>query len=195
MAESDTLAPWAEIVPDAELMTVDDLLTLPDDGWQYELVDGRLVHPTPYADVNAVLHDFLARIRLILGERFRGMYLDGSLALGDFAPHSSDIDFVVTTDAQLSDDLFMALRDMHARFDASGSPWATEIEAVYIPRDALRRDNPAPAAGGSQRKTPPVAGGWPDGATAHAMIAMSHITKIYRMGEQEVHALTMAQVG
>jgi hypothetical protein len=34
MAESDTLAPWAEIVPDAELMTVDDLLTLPDDGWQ-----------------------------------------------------------------------------------------------------------------------------------------------------------------
>ena len=115
------------------------------------------LHPTPYADVNAVLHDFLARIHLILGARFRGMYLDGSLALGDFAPHSSDIDFVVTTDAQLSDGLFMALRDMHARFDTSGSPWATEVEAVYIPQDALRRDNPAPAAGGSQRKTPPVA--------------------------------------
>jgi Uma2 family endonuclease len=44
MAEAhETLAPWAEIVPDAEPMTVDDLLTLPDDGWQYELVDGRLV--------------------------------------------------------------------------------------------------------------------------------------------------------
>src|SRR5437870_3908143 len=36
MAESEALAPWAEIVPDAEPMTVDDLLTLPDDGWQYE---------------------------------------------------------------------------------------------------------------------------------------------------------------
>ena len=100
------------------------------------------LHPTPYADVNTVLHDFLARIRLILGERFRGMYLDGSLALGDFDPHSSDIDFVVTTDAQLSDGLFLALRDMHARFDASGSPWPTEVEAVYIPQDALRRDTP-----------------------------------------------------
>ncbi len=55
------------------------------------------LHPTPYADVNAVLSDFLARIRLILGDRFRGMYLDGSLALGDFNPQSSDIDFVVTT--------------------------------------------------------------------------------------------------
>jgi Domain of unknown function (DUF4111)/Nucleotidyltransferase domain len=103
------------------------------------------LHPTPYADVNTVLHDLLARIRLILGERFRGMYLDGSLALGDFDPHSSDIDFVVTTDnTQLSDALFLALRDMHARFDASGSPWATEVEAVYIPQDSLRRDNPVP---------------------------------------------------
>ena len=46
MAEAhEILAPWAEIVPDAEPMTVADLLTLPDDGWQYELLDGRLVCP------------------------------------------------------------------------------------------------------------------------------------------------------
>jgi len=99
-------------------------------------------HPTPYPDVNAVLRDFLARIQAILGGHFLGMYLDGSLALGDFDPHSSDIDFVVVTDAALSDSLFVALRDMHARFDASGSPWATEVEAIYILRDALRRYDP-----------------------------------------------------
>jgi Uma2 family endonuclease len=40
---SDTLAPWAEIVHNAGPMTVDDLLALPDDGWQYELVEGVLV--------------------------------------------------------------------------------------------------------------------------------------------------------
>jgi Uma2 family endonuclease len=39
----DTLAPWAELVPDKGRMTVDELLELPDDGWMYELVDGRLV--------------------------------------------------------------------------------------------------------------------------------------------------------
>jgi hypothetical protein len=44
MAEAhETLAPWAEIVPNTGPMTVDDLLTLPDGGWHYELVDGRLV--------------------------------------------------------------------------------------------------------------------------------------------------------
>lgn len=38
------LAPWAEPVPDAPYpMTVAQMQALPDDEWQYELVDGRLV--------------------------------------------------------------------------------------------------------------------------------------------------------
>lgn len=44
----ETLAPWAEIVPDAPYpMTVDDVLALPDDEWMYELVEGRLVRMPP----------------------------------------------------------------------------------------------------------------------------------------------------
>lgn len=43
----DSPAPWAELVPDGEPMTVDDLLRLPDDGWHYELVEGRLVRMPP----------------------------------------------------------------------------------------------------------------------------------------------------
>jgi Uma2 family endonuclease len=42
--KQDTLAPWAESVPDAPFpMTHDMLLALPDDGWSYEVVEGRLV--------------------------------------------------------------------------------------------------------------------------------------------------------
>jgi len=108
-------------------------------------MDTSPLHPTPYADVNAVLREFLSNIQAIVGDYFRAMYLDGSLALSDFALHSSDIDFVVVTDAELSDALFAALRDMHACFDAGGSPWATEVEAVYIPRDDLRRHAPVRA--------------------------------------------------
>lgn len=40
---SDTLAPWAEIVPTRGPTTVDDLLARPDDGWRYEVVEGVLV--------------------------------------------------------------------------------------------------------------------------------------------------------
>ena len=102
----------------------------------------ELLHPTPYADVNAVLHDFLIRIQAILGKHLRGMYLSGSLALGDFDPRSSDLDLVVVTEDALSHDLFVALRQMHARFDTSGSPWAAKVDAVYILQDALRHSAP-----------------------------------------------------
>jgi Uma2 family endonuclease len=36
-------APWAEIVPNVGPMSAADLLTLPDDGYVYEVVDGALV--------------------------------------------------------------------------------------------------------------------------------------------------------
>ena len=40
----DILAPWAEPVPDAPYpMTVAQLANLPDDHWQYAIVEGRLV--------------------------------------------------------------------------------------------------------------------------------------------------------
>lgn len=44
---ADTLAPWAEIVPHTGLMTEEELLALPEDGWRYELVEGRLVRMPP----------------------------------------------------------------------------------------------------------------------------------------------------
>ena len=38
-----TVAPWAEVVPGYGPVTVDLLLTLPDDGYRYEVVEGVLV--------------------------------------------------------------------------------------------------------------------------------------------------------
>lgn len=102
------------------------------------------LHPTPYADVNEVLAELLIQVQSILGEQFIGMYLCGSLALGDFDAQSSDIDLIIVTADLLPDDLFAALHAMHAQFEAGASPWATKIEAVYISQDALRRQ-PAPS--------------------------------------------------
>src|SRR5829696_5175780 len=64
------------------------------------------------------------------------MYLVGSLALGDFDPRSSDIDFVVVTDTDIGDDLFDNLQDIHAQFTASSSLWAGKIEASTALRPA-----------------------------------------------------------
>jgi hypothetical protein len=98
--------------------------------------------PTPVDDVNRVLFGFLARIQEILGGQFVGMYLYGSLALGDFDPGTSDIDFIVVTKTEISDDLYAALEEMHVQFNTGGSAWAGRIEAAYIPRQALFHTEP-----------------------------------------------------
>jgi predicted nucleotidyltransferase len=99
--------------------------------------------PTPYADVNAVLGDLLARVRGALGDRFCGMYLFGSLVAGDFDPRRSDVDVLVVIDDVLPDDQFLALQAVHRDLAASDSPWAVEVEAYYLTRAALRHDDPS----------------------------------------------------
>jgi hypothetical protein len=100
--------------------------------------DNHGCFPTPYEDVNTVLLDLMARIQMILGSKFVGLYLYGSLALGDFDPQTSDIDFIVVTESEPSAELIPALREMHGKFDRSGSPWAGKVEAAYVPLDALK---------------------------------------------------------
>jgi len=99
--------------------------------------------PTPYPDVNAVLHAFRRDVEAILGSRCVGIYLFGSLALGDFSPErTSDIDFLVVTADAIPQPMLDALAAMHAGMLASGLAWATELEGAYIPLAPLRRYRP-----------------------------------------------------
>jgi hypothetical protein len=101
--------------------------------------------PTSYPDVNAVVHELLTSTRVILGAQLAGMYLVGSLALGDFHPPDSDLDLVIVTVGTLSDETVASLRELHRRFDRSGSAWATQLDAVYIPQEVLREPFPTAA--------------------------------------------------
>jgi len=100
---------------------------------------------TPSPEINSVLEELLSRVRAILGRCFVGMYLDGSLAIGDFEPDKSDLDFVVVTDGELSAETFRDLKTMHEDIAAGASKWAKELEGSYIPQSVLRHDR-RPAA-------------------------------------------------
>ena len=59
----ELLAPWAELVPDAPYpMTAADLARLPEDGWKYELVRGRLVRMPPTTGGHGSITAQLARV-------------------------------------------------------------------------------------------------------------------------------------
>jgi hypothetical protein len=96
------------------------------------------VDPTPYQEINSLLSEFLSGVRTILGRAFIGMYLDGSLAMGDFELDRSDIDFVAVTDGACSVEAFRDLKTMHERITGGVSKWGKELEGSYIPQRALR---------------------------------------------------------
>ena len=103
------------------------------------MTSAQSTSPTPYDAVNMLLLMFLAKVQTILREKLVGFYLYGSLSLGDFDPQSSDVDFLIVTTEDLSEEVLAELRDMHTSIASSGLPYAARLEGSYIPRAALRR--------------------------------------------------------
>ena len=98
-------------------------------------------NPTPYPEVNTILQELLGSVGSILGNHFIGMYLDGSLASGDF-DQDSDIDFVVVTNEDISGNFFSALQAMHERIATLDSPYAIQLEGSYISQHGIRSYDP-----------------------------------------------------
>ena len=95
---------------------------------------------TEYADVNQILVKLQAGVKRILRDELIGIYLHGSLALGDFDPASSDIDFIVLTDNRLSDETIHKLKEMHYRLN--DYKWGKRLEGSYLPANTLQYHEP-----------------------------------------------------
>jgi hypothetical protein len=96
-------------------------------------------------EVRPVVDRLLAEVKAALEPNFVGLYLYGSLAIGDFNLQQSDLDFLVVTADRLTDEAVGKLREMHARIEAAIPAWATpsKVEGWYMPRLSLRRYDPA----------------------------------------------------
>ena len=102
----------------------------------------QLQQPTAYVDANLVISHLLKYVQNTLGKEFIGLYLHGSLALGDFRPASSDIDFFVVTHHSLSAKLFDDLATMHLELEKTNLAWLPKLEGSYIPLAAIHRYDP-----------------------------------------------------
>lgn len=100
------------------------------------------IKPTPYPYINAAVQVLLTNVKAVLGDYFLGLYLHGSLALGDFDPGHSDIDFLVVTKKALPKKMVGQLEAMHAHIIQSGPEWVDKLEGSYLSKKAIRRYNP-----------------------------------------------------
>ncbi len=122
---------------------------------------GLLRNAVAVPDVGAMLDALLSGIREALGPNLVGVYLRGSLALGDFDPSTSDIDFLAVTECPVSDAEFAALAEMHTRLTGLPNRYVRRLEGSYIDRVALRRFAPG------QRRHPTVGVDWDFGWAEH----------------------------
>lgn len=93
---------------------------------------------TPYHDINRILDFIIRGITDIFGENLVGLYLSGSLVLGDFDPKVSDIDLVAVLTSSVTDQEFKTLQAMHAKLVQKFKQWHDRIEVCYISVSALK---------------------------------------------------------
>lgn len=85
-------------------------------------------------DVASIVDATTAALMECFKNELVGIYLSGSLSMGDFDLNSSDIDFVVVLRRPLGDAAFLAaLRETHNRLRTDGGWWGTRLEVVYLP--------------------------------------------------------------
>ena len=96
------------------------------------------MHSEAYPEMASVLQRFVAGVQNALGNNFLGAYLVGSLATGDF-DLDSDVDFLILTNAELSDAEIQSLEQTHVDIHALGCYPAQHLEGSYISTDLLNR--------------------------------------------------------
>ena len=114
---------------------------------------GAPIRPSGWPEVDRAVARLLAGVAQALGDALAGLYLGGSLGLGDSDPASSDVDVLVATAGRLPGPAVERLRRLHRALRAEGG-WAARLEVVYLPLAALRRFDPmTPSATRSGRPT------------------------------------------
>ena len=96
------------------------------------------MQPTSYPEANRMISILFSEIQSILGAKLVGLYLEGSLVLGDFDPRTSDIDLLAALAEDLDDREFAALDAMHTTIAKTHPQWDDRIEVCYISVDLLR---------------------------------------------------------
>lgn len=96
------------------------------------------MNPTPYSDVNEVIDSLLTQMQAILQGKLVGVYLFGSLVMGDFDPDTSDIDLLIATTELINQTEFDALHRMQQALVAQRPEWDNRLELIYLSLHALK---------------------------------------------------------
>jgi Nucleotidyltransferase domain. len=88
---------------------------------------------TSYQELDTVLETHAQKLQEALGNNFVGMYLQGSLAIGDF-DLTSDVDFIVVTNDDLTEKEVAAVQGIHSHTYSQNNRWVKRFEYSFFPK-------------------------------------------------------------
>ncbi|HYG56486.1 MAG TPA: aminoglycoside adenylyltransferase domain-containing protein [Symbiobacteriaceae bacterium] len=100
--------------------------------------------------VRSTMHALTEGLLTILGDRLLGVYLGGSLPMGDFCEGSSDLDFLVVTRGHLSLEGALAVGLLHRELLRRFS-YAARLEGDYAPLETLVAEGTTEPVPGCER--------------------------------------------
>ena len=87
-------------------------------------------------EVNSLLDEIAAGFPVLLGDNLTGIYLYGSLTQEAFDPGRSDIDCIVVTGEELSDEEFTAVGEW-LESSSARNPWTAKLQMSFLLRDEV----------------------------------------------------------
>lgn len=87
----------------------------------------------PNEDLQELLQALQAQIPNALENNLEGIYVKGSLALGDFNSETSDVDLLVVTKRDVSEMQFARLDALHRQIQSLPNRYRNDLEVAYIP--------------------------------------------------------------
>src|SRR5664280_237979 len=92
---------------------------------------------TSFPELDVVLRGHADRLKQALGDLIIAVYLQGSLAIGDF-DLTSDVDFIVVTREELSPEQAKIAQAVHTGTYRQDNRWVKRLEYSFFPVDLLQ---------------------------------------------------------
>jgi len=92
---------------------------------------------TDYPELDKIFYELAGAYKKALGDNFVGLYLQGSLAVGDF-DMTSDVDFDIIVAHELTADEVKKAQVVHTSFRNRESRWVQHLEYSFFPLDKFR---------------------------------------------------------
>jgi len=105
---------------------------------------------TPYKELDIVLENYAQELKKTLKDNLVGIYLQGSLAIGDF-DMTSDVDFVVVINSELTDKEVESIQQIHDEVYKQDNRWVKRLEYSFFPKDKLNEIS-SPFENGKENK-------------------------------------------